>query len=69
MCIRHQALCRVKIRNPKLEIRNKRETVKVRIQKLEIGNELVWDFLQFEHLDLFRISEFEFRAWFYYPIA
>jgi len=25
-------------------------------------NELVWNFVLFDHLDLFRISDFEFRA-------
>jgi len=55
------ALCRVKIeiRSSKSETK---ETVKVRIQKLEIRDELVWNFLRFEHLDLFRISEFEFSS-------
>src|ERR1700741_2967649 len=37
------------------------ETVKSEIQKSESGNELVWNFLLFYHLNLFRISDFEFR--------
>jgi hypothetical protein len=29
--------------------------------KSEIRNELIWNFLSFDHLRLFRISDFEFR--------
>jgi hypothetical protein len=29
---------------------------------MENRNELVWNFVLFDHLDLFRISDFEFRA-------
>ena len=29
---------------------------------MENRNELVWNFVHFDHLDLFRISDFEFRA-------
>jgi hypothetical protein len=31
---------------------------------MEIRNELVWNFVFFDHLDLFRISDFEFRAFY-----
>src|SRR5258708_29886052 len=48
------------IRNPKHEIRNKRNS-QIRNPKIESGNELVWNFLLFYHLNLFRISDFEFR--------
>ncbi len=49
---------RIKIRIPKLEIRNK---PKHSNPKIEIQNETVWRFPFFNHLDLFRISKFEFR--------
>ena len=49
----------IKIRNPNLEIRNK---PKHSNPKIEIRNELVWDFVVFGHLDLFRISSFEFAV-------
>jgi len=48
---------RIKIRIPKLEIRNKPEHSN---PKIEIQNEFVWDFMFFYHLDFFRISDFEF---------
>src|SRR4029078_2671577 len=32
------------------------------ILKSELQNELVWNFAGFDHLDLFRFSNFEFRA-------
>src|SRR5262245_50052684 len=34
--------------------------MKIRNPKLEIRNELVWNLVLFDHLDLFRISDFEF---------
>jgi len=48
----------VKILNPKHEILNKQKHSN---PKIEIQNEFVWDFMFFDHLDLFRISDFEFR--------
>jgi len=42
---------------PKFEIRNKPKDSN---PKIEIQNEIIWDFLFFDHLDLFRISGFEF---------
>jgi hypothetical protein len=47
-----------KIRNPNIEIRNKSKDVK---PNYEIRNDLVWNFVLFDHLDLFRISDFELR--------
>ncbi len=49
---------RAKILNPKHEIRNKPRHSN---SKFEIQNEIVWNFLFFDHLDLFRTSDFEFR--------
>src|SRR6266545_4067757 len=49
----------IKIRNPKLEIRNKPRNSKL---KIEIRNGPVWCLVFFGHLNLFRISDFEFRA-------
>jgi hypothetical protein len=49
----------VKIRNPKLEVRNKPQQSNQN-PKIEIRNEFVWNFVLFDHLDLFRISDFEF---------
>ncbi len=48
----------IKIRNPKLEISNKPKHSNL---KIEILNEIVWNFKYFDHSDLFRISNFEFR--------
>jgi len=47
----------IKIRNPKLEISNKPKGSNLNI---EIQNEIIWNFMFFDHLDLFRISSFEF---------
>ena len=47
-----------KIRNPNIEIRNKPEDIN---PNQEIPNGLVWNLLIFDHLKLFRISDFEFR--------
>jgi len=47
----------VKILNPKHEILNEQKHSN---PKIEIQNEFVWDFMFFDHLDLFRISDFEF---------
>ncbi len=49
---------RIEIRIPKLEISNKPKYSNL---KIEIQNEIVWNFVFFDHLDLFRISGFEFR--------
>jgi hypothetical protein len=49
---------RNKIRNPNIEIRNKLKDLN---PKYEIRNGFVWNFLIFDHLKLFRISDFEFR--------
>jgi len=48
--------------NPKSEVPNPKQTENVHNQKanIEIRNEIVWHFAFFDHLDLFRISEFEF---------
>jgi len=48
--------------NPKSEARNPKqnETLKSETEKIETGSELVWNFMFFDHLDLFRISDFEF---------
>jgi len=48
----------MKIRIPKLEISNK---PKHSNPKIDIQNEIIWNFMFFDHLDLFRISDFEFR--------
>ena len=48
---------REKIRNPNIEIRNKRKELN---SNHEIRNRLVLNFEFFNHLDLFRISSFEF---------
>jgi hypothetical protein len=47
-----------KIRNSNIEIRNKPKDLN---PNYEIRNGLVWNFLIFDHLKLFRISDFEFR--------
>jgi len=47
-----------KNRNPNIEIRNKPEDLN---PNHEIPNGLVWNLLIFDHLKLFRISDFEFR--------
>ena len=49
---------RNKIRNSNIEIRNKPKDLN---PNYEIRNGLVWNFLIFAHLELFRISDFEFR--------
>jgi len=46
-----------KIRSSKSETN---ETLKSETEKIETGSELVWNFMFFDHLDLFRISDFEF---------
>jgi hypothetical protein len=56
MCIAPRC-SRIKIRIPKLEIRNK---PKHSNPKIEIRNEIIWNFMHFDHLDLFRISDFRF---------
>jgi hypothetical protein len=48
---------RIKIRNPNIEIRNKGKALN---PNYEIRNGLVWNFVLLGHLDLFRISSFEF---------
>jgi hypothetical protein len=53
--------------NPKSEYRNSKQTqsqMNPNAEKIQNSNRkhLVWKFLIFEHLDLFRISDFEFRA-------
>jgi len=50
---------RMKIRNPKHEILIKPKHSNL---KFEIRNEIVWNFMVFDHLDMFRISDFEFRT-------
>ena len=50
-----------KIRNPKLEIRNKPKYSNSQ-SKSEIPNEPCLEFCAFDHLDLFRDSDFEFRV-------
>jgi hypothetical protein len=57
--LRHDASWyqRNKIRNPNIEIRNKYEKLN---PNYEIRNGFVWNFLIFDHLKLFRISDFEF---------
>jgi len=50
---------RRKFRNPKHEILNKPKHSNL---KVKIRNEIVWNFMDFDHLDLFRISDFEFRT-------
>jgi hypothetical protein len=55
----YRASSTIKIRNPKLEIRNK---LKIFKPNYEIRNDPVWNFVFFDHLELFRISDFEFRA-------
>jgi hypothetical protein len=49
----------IKIRNPKLEIRNKPKPAK---PKFKIQNGRVWNFLLFYQLNLFRISDLGFDA-------
>ncbi len=49
---------RIKIRIPKLEISNKPKHSNL---KIEIQNEINWNFMFFDQWDLFRISDFEFR--------
>src|SRR6266511_4173545 len=63
--IKHFAASKFEIRSSKSEAKGKRSKSEFKNSKLET----VWFgiFFQFEHLDLFRISEFEFRAWFYSP--
>jgi len=56
MCIAPKRT-QVKILNPKHEILNKPKHSNL---KLGIHNEIVWNFMFFDHLDLFRISDFEF---------
>jgi len=46
--------------NPKSEYRNPKQPKDLN-PNYEIRNELVWNFLIFDHLKLFRISDFEFR--------
>ncbi len=47
----------MKIRIPKLEIRNK---PKHSNPIIEIRNGIIWNFMLFDHLDLFRTSDFGF---------
>jgi hypothetical protein len=47
---------RSKIRNPNIEIRNKLKDLN---PNYEIRNGFVWNFSIFDHLKLFRISDFE----------
>ena len=66
---------RTSSKNPKLEYRNTKQTKKLkfelRIPKSETGakripkslNEFVSHFVFFDHLNLFRVSDFEFRVW------
>ncbi len=49
---------RIEIRIPKLEIQNKPKHSNL---KIEIQNEIICNFMFIYHLDLFRISYFEFR--------
>jgi len=46
--------------NPKSEYRNPKQIQNLN-SNYEIRNRLVWNFLIFDHLKLFRISDFEFR--------
>jgi len=46
-----------KIRSSKSETN---QALKSETEKIETGSELVWNFMFFDHLDLFRISDFEF---------
>jgi hypothetical protein len=56
----------LKIRNPNIEIRNKQP--KPEKSKTLTPNEPVWTIVFFDHLNLFRISDFELRicSSFYY---
>src|SRR6266496_273212 len=63
--IKHFAASKFEIRSSKSETKGNCQR---RIKKFEIRNKLVWSCLQFEPLDLLRISEFEFRAWFLLPL-
>ena len=57
----HRAKIRPK-QNPKSEARNpKNRSTQTSNPKIEIRNDLVWNLVLFDHLDLFRISDFEFR--------
>ena len=47
-----------KIRNPNIEIRNKPKDLN---PNYKMRNRLVWSFLFFDQLKLFRISDFELR--------
>jgi hypothetical protein len=54
--------------NPKSEYRNSKQTqiqINPKPEKIQNSNpkHLVWNFLTFEHLDLFRISDFVLRIW------
>src|SRR5574341_1627374 len=52
---------RTKIRNPKHQIRNKLRNKSISNQenlKHRIRKKLVWNFIEFRHLNLFRISDF-----------
>ena len=48
-----------KIRNPNIEFRNKPKDLN---SNDEVRNGPVWRFLIFDHLKMFRISDFEFRV-------
>ena len=48
----------MKIRNSNIEIRNKPKELN---PKCRVRNGFVWNFLIFDHLKLFRISDFEIR--------
>jgi len=51
----------------KSEIQSKKsetnETLKSKIKRIKFRDELVWNFALFDHLDLFRISDFAFRIY------
>jgi hypothetical protein len=54
-----------KIRNPNIEIRNKLKEMNPKPTKSQNTNSKhrTWKFPIFEHLDLFRISDFAFRIY------
>jgi hypothetical protein len=57
---------RIPKQNPKSEARNPKQT-ETSNPKIEIRNELVWKFVLFDHLDLFRVSDFEFGTYSFVP--